>query len=88
MVGAPDINYDNKIKHALVTAVNNIASQYDGTWQTKLTLDADTSGITTAFTFTEANGDVTLYSSARCAAKTDGATTDVNIIQVQTTGDA
>ena len=88
LIGANDVNYDNKITHALVTAVDNNSSQYDGTWQTKLTLDADTSGITTAFTFTEANGDVTLYSSARCAAKSDGASTDVNIIQVQTAGDA
>ena len=88
LIGANDVNYDNKIKHALVTAVDNNSSQYDGTWQTKLTLDADTSGITTAFTCTEANCDVTLYSSARLAAKTDGATTDVNIIQVQTTGEA
>ena len=38
-----------------------------------MTLDADTSGITTAFTCTEANCDVTLYSSARLAAKSDGA---------------
>jgi hypothetical protein len=88
LIGANDVNYDNKITHALVTAVDNNSSQYDGTWQTKLTLDADTSGITTAFTFTEANGDVTLYSSARCAAKSDGAYTDFNIIQVQTTGEA
>jgi hypothetical protein len=88
LIGANDVNYDNKITHALVTKVDNNSSQYDGTWQTKLTVDADTSGITTAFTFTEANGDVTLYSSARCAAKSDGASTDVNIIQVQTTGDA
>ena len=88
LIGANDVNYDNKITHALVTAVDNNSSQYDGTWQTKLTLDADTSGITTAFTCTEANCDVTLYSSARLAAKSDGATTDVNIIQVQTTGEA
>ena len=88
LIGANDVNYDNKITHALVTKVDNNSSQYDGTWQTKLTVDADTSGITTAFTFTEANGDVTLYSSARLAAKTDGASTDVNIIQVQTTGEA
>ena len=88
LVGAPDINYDNKIKHALVTAVNNIASQYDGTWQTQLTVDSDTSGISTAFTSVPANSDVTLYSSARFAVKTDGANTDVNIIQVQIAGDA
>ena len=88
LVGAPDINYDNKIKHALVTAVNNIASQYDDTWQTQLTVDSDTSGISTAFTSVPANSDVTLYSSARFAVKTDGANTDVNIIQVQIAGDA
>ena len=88
LVGAPDINYDNKIKHALVTAVNNIASQYDGTWQTQLTVDSDTSGISTAFTSVPANSDVTLYSSARIGARSEGGAGSIFAIQVQTTGDA
>ena len=87
LVGAADTNYDTKIRHALVTAVDNTAG-FEGDFQTKLTVDSDTSGISTAFTSTPANSDVTLYSSARLAAKTDGASTDVNIIQVQTAGDA
>ena len=87
LVGAADTNYDTKIRHALVTAVDNTAG-FEGDFQTKLTVDSDTSGISTAFTSTPANSDVTLYSSARLAAKTDGASTDVNIIQVQIAGDA
>ena len=87
LVGAADTNYDTKIRHALVTAVDNSAG-FEGDFQTKLTVDSDTSGISTAFTSTPANSDVTLYSSARFAVRTDGAASDVNIIQVQTTGDA
>ena len=87
LVGAADTNYDTKIRHALVTAVDNSAG-FEGDFQTKLTVDSDTSGISTAFTSTPANSDVTLYSSARLAAKSDGASTDVNIIQVQIAGDA
>ena len=88
LIGANDVNYDNKITHALVTAVDNNSSQYDGTWQTKLTLDADTSGISTAFTSTPANSDVTLYSSARIGARSEGGAGSIFAIQVQTTGDA
>ena len=87
LVGAADTNYDHLITHAEVTAVDNTAG-FEGDFQTKLTVDSDTSGISTAFTSTPANSDVTLYSSARLAAKTDGASTDVNIIQVQIAGDA
>ena len=87
LVGAADTNYDTKIRHALVTAVDNSAG-FEGDFQTKLTVDSDTSGISTAFTSTPANSDVTLYSSARFAVRTDGAASDINIIQVQTTGDA
>ena len=87
LVGAADTNYDTKIRHALVTAVDNSAG-FEGDFQTKLTVDSDTSGISTAFTSTPANSDVTLYSSARFAVRTDGAPSDINIIQVQTTGDA
>ena len=88
LVGAADTNYDHLITHAEVTAVDNTAG-FEGDFQTKLTLgDVDTSGISTAFTSTPANSDVTLYSSARLPAKSDGASTDVNIIQVQIAGDA
>ena len=88
LVGAADTNYDHLITHAEVTAVDNTAG-FEGDFQTKLTLgDVDTSGISTAFTSTPANSDVTLYSSARFAVRTDGAASDINIIQVQTRGDA
>ena len=85
--GASENLYNQNIVHSRVTSVDTTAG-YDGAFQTKLTVDADTSGISTAFTSTPANSDVTLYSSARFAVKTDGASTDVNIIQVQTAGDA
>ena len=57
-------------------------------FQTKLTIDANTSGISTAFTSTPANSDVTLYSSARIGARSTGGAGSIFAIQVQTTGDA
>ena len=73
---------------ALVTAIDNTASTYDGTFQTKVTVDAVTTGVSTAWTASNGRADTVLYSAGRLIAKTDGATTDVNIIQVQTAGDA
>ena len=85
--GASESNYNTKIVHSQVTAVDTTAS-FDGSHQTKLTLDADTSGISTAFSFTEANSDVTLFSSARIGAKSEGTNASIHAIQVQTTGAA
>ena len=73
---------------ALVTAIDNTASTYDGTFQTKVTVDAVTTGVSTAWTASNGRADTVLYSAGRLIAKTDGASTDVNIIQVQTAGDA
>ena len=73
---------------AQVTAIDNTASTYDGTFQTKVTVDAVTTGVSTAWTASNGRADTVLYSAGRLIAKTDGASTDVNIIQVQTTGDA
>ena len=73
---------------ALVTAIDNTASTYDGTFQTKVTVDAITTGVSTAWTASNGRADTVLYSAGRLIAKTDGASTDVNIIQVQTAGDA
>ena len=73
---------------ALVTAIDNSAMQAYGTFQTKVTVDASTVGVSTAWTASNGRADTVLYSAGRLIAKSDGATTDVNIIQVQTAGDA
>ena len=73
---------------AQVTAIDNTANNYEGTFQTKVTVDAVTTGVSTAWTASNGRADTVLYSAGRLIAKTDGASTDINIIQVQTTGDA
>ena len=73
---------------AQVTAIDNTAMQAYGSFQTKVTVDAVTTGVSTAWTASNGRADTVLYSAGRLIAKSDGATTDVNIIQVQTAGDA
>ena len=73
---------------ALVTAIDNSAMQAYGTFQTKVTVDASTVGVATAWTASNGRADTVLYSAGRLAARTDGAAGNINIIQVQTTGDA
>ena len=73
---------------AQVTAIDNTASTYDGTFQTKVTVDAVTTGVSTAWTASNGRADTVLYSAGRLAARTDGAAGNINIIQVQTAGDA
>ena len=73
---------------ALVTAIDNTDMQAYGTFQTKVTVDAITTGVSTAWTASNGRADTVLYSAGRLIAKSDGASTDVNIIQVQTAGDA
>ena len=73
---------------AQVTAIDNTASTYDGTFQTKVTVDAVTTGVSTAWTASNGRADTVLYSAGRLAARTDGASGNINIIQVQTAGDA
>ena len=82
----------NTITHARVTNVNT-SSGLDGSFQTKLTVDADTYSSGTFDEDTDVPGgkgfnDTTLYSSARVAARSDGGAGGLHIIQVQTTGDA
>ena len=72
---------------AQVTAIDNTASTYDGTFQTKVTVDAVTTGVSTAWTASNGRADTVLYSAGRLAARTDGASGNINIIQVQTAGD-
>ena len=82
----------NTITHARVTNVNTSAG-LDGSFQTKLTVDADTYSSGTFDEDTDVPGgkgfnDTTLYSSARIAARTDEGAGGLHIIQVQTTGAA
>ena len=72
---------------AQVSAIDNSQGP-DGDFQTKVTVDAVTTGVSTAWTASNGRADTVLYSAGRLIAKTDGASTDVNIIQVQTAGDA
>ena len=73
---------------AQVTAIDNTASTYDGTFQTKVTVDAVTTGVSTAWTASNGRADTVLYSAGRIAARSDGGPAGLHIIQVQTTGDA
>ena len=82
----------NTITHARVTNVNTSAG-LDGSFQTKLTVDADTYSSGTFDEDTDVPGgkgfnDTTLYSSARVAARSDGGAGGLHNIQVQTTGEA
>ena len=72
----------------IITQIDNTASTYDGTFQTKVTVDAITTGVSTAWTASNGRADTVLYSAGRLAARTDGASGNINIIQVQTAGDA
>ena len=73
---------------AVVTAIDNTAMQAYGTFQTKVTVDASTVGVSTAFTESNGRADTVLYSAGRIAARSDGGAGAINIIQVQTAGDA
>ena len=73
---------------AQVTAIDNTANNYEGTFQTKVTVDAVTTGVATAFAESNGRADTVLYSAGRLAARSDGGAGGLNIIQVQTTGDA
>ena len=82
----------NTITHARVTNVDTTAG-LDGSFQTKLTVDADTYSSGTFDEDADVPGgkgfnDTTLYSSARIAARTDEGAGVLHIIQVQTTGAA
>ena len=72
---------------AQVSAIDNSQGP-DGDFQTKVTVDAVTTGVSTAWTASNGRADTVLYSAGRLIVKTDGASSDVNIIQVQTAGDA
>ena len=73
---------------ALVTAIDNTAMQAYGSFQTKVTVDAVTTGVSTAWTASNGRADTVLYSAGRIAARSDGGAGGLHIIQVQTAGDA
>ena len=72
---------------AQVSAIDNSQGP-DGDFQTKVTVDASTAGVATAWAASNGRADTVLYSAGRLAARTDGAAGNINIIQVQTTGEA
>ena len=81
--GANFDQYNTVINHAKVLSVNTTA-RYDGNFQTSLTVEANTSAITTAFSAT----DATLRSSQRVSAITNGGAGSIFIQQVQVSGQA
>jgi len=82
--GANFSHYDVLINHAKVLSVNT-KSSYDGNFQTSLTVEADTSGITTAFSSTS---HATLRSSQRVSAITNGGAGSIFVQQIQISGQA
>jgi len=83
--------FNTSIVHSRVVDINTTA--LDGSFQTKLTVDADTYSSGTFDEDADVPGgkgfnDTTLYSSARIAARTDEGAGGLHIIQVQTTGAA
>ena len=72
---------------AQVSAIDNSQGP-DGDFQTKVTVDASTAGVSTAWTASNGRADTVLYSAGRIAARSDGGPGGLHIIQVQTTGDA
>jgi hypothetical protein len=78
---ANDAEYTTAISHAEVTAVNTTSS-YDGNFQTSITVNADTSGIVTAF----AHRDSTLRRSFKVSAITEGGSGQLYVQQVQVSG--
>ena len=84
--GANEGNYEYKIKYAEVTAIDATMS-HDGLHGTRITVAANTSGITTAFSAADSK-DAVLRNSVRVAAVNDGGNGSVHIQQVQITGQA
>jgi len=84
--------FNTSIVHSRVVDINTTAG-LDGSFQTKMTVDANCSLIVGFDEDADVPGgkgfnDTTLYSSARVAARSDGGAGGLHIIQVQTTGEA
>ena len=85
ITGSNDSNYDTKISNARVTSVLS-SSGRDGYFQPRIVTNADTSGISTAFS---EGCHASLYKTASISAiPNGGAAGSLWIQQVQTTGDA
>ena len=76
-----DSNYTTIISHVPVASVD-VTSSIDGSFQTKVTLTANTSGISTAFT----TNDARLIASVKVAAISYGTGGSIHVQPVQTTG--
>ena len=81
--GANFAHYNALINHSKVLSVNT-SSNYNGYFQTSITVDANTSAITTAFS----SSDATLRNSQRVSAITNGGAGSLFVQQIQITGDA
>ena len=84
--------FNTSIVHSRVVDINTTAG-LDGSFQTKMTVDANCNLIVGFDEDSDVPGgkgfnDTTLYSSARVAARSDGGAGGLHIIQVQTTGEA
>ena len=84
--------FNTSIVHSRVVDINTTAG-LDGSFQTKMTVDANCSLIVGFDEDADVPGgkgfnDTTIYSSARVAARSDGGAGGLHIIQVQTTGEA
>ena len=76
-----DSNYTTVLSHVAVASVDT-TSDFNGNFMTKVTLTANTSGISTAF----ASSDARLISSVKVAAISYGTGGSIHIQPVQTTG--
>jgi len=76
-----DSNYETVIAHVPVASVDTTSS-IDGSFQTKVTLTANTSGISTSFT----TNDARLIASVKVAAISYGTGGSIHVQPVQTTG--
>ena len=81
--GANFAQYNSIITHAKVLSVNT-KSDFNGNFQTSITVEADTSGITTAFS----SQDATLRNSQRVSAITNGGAGSIFVQQIQISGQA
>ncbi len=81
--GANFAQYNTLITDVEVLSVNTNTS-YNGNFQTSITVDANTSGITTAFS----SPDATLRRSNRISAITNGGAGSIFVQQVQISGQA
>jgi len=75
--------YNSLINHAKVLSVNTTSS-FDGNFQTSITVDVNTSAITTSFSAS----DATLRNSLRVSALTNGGAGSIFLQQVQLSGQA